>query len=128
MKLLTTCLECEEEARRQARSDGATRVADVSVLQDIRNESLYDVVCPKGHRFTVYLDHPKFELLFDMGAMAFLDGYYREAVATWAASLERFYEFFVRVICRKHGLGIPETDLAWMSTASRSRSRNSRPS
>jgi hypothetical protein len=46
----------------------------------------------------------KFEVLFDLAANAIVDGYYREAIASFAASLERFFEFFVHVACLKQGV------------------------
>lgn len=55
----------------------------------------------------------KFELLFDFGSLAFLDGYYREAVANFATSLERFFEFWVRTIRHKHSIGDDPFDKTW---------------
>jgi hypothetical protein len=43
----------------------------------------------------IALINPKFELLFESGILALQDGYYREAVTSFAASLERFYEFLL---------------------------------
>jgi hypothetical protein len=34
-------------------------------------------------------------VLFDIGANAVVDGYYREAITSFSASLERFYEYFL---------------------------------
>jgi hypothetical protein len=36
-------------------------------------------------------------MLFEVGAYAILDGYYREAVSSFTTSLERFHEFAIRV-------------------------------
>ena len=36
-------------------------------------------------------------MLFEIGVHAIVDGYYREAISSFASSLERFYEFFIRV-------------------------------
>lgn len=45
--------------------------------------------------------------------MALLDGYSREAVSSIASSLERFYEYYIQVVCLKHGI-MHETFLeAW---------------
>ena len=41
--------------------------------------------------------------------MAIIDGYYREAVSSFAAASERLYEFFIRVVM--HHRGVSETDL-----------------
>lgn len=63
---------------------------------EVRDENHYALTCPKGHRNVVVLQQQKFEVLFEIGAHAIEDGYYREAVSSFTASLERFYEFFVR--------------------------------
>jgi hypothetical protein len=50
------------------------------------------------------IQEQKFEVLFDLGAMALLDGYPREAISSIAASLERFLEYYVQVIAMKQGI------------------------
>jgi hypothetical protein len=60
------------------------------------SDGLYELECINGHKFVMVLQAHLFEVLFQVGAFAILDGYYREAVVTFAASLERFYEFFVK--------------------------------
>lgn len=69
-------------------------------LCGIREDGVYELICPKGHQTTIVLQTPKHEVLFTIAAHAILDGYLREAIASFAASLERFYEFAIRVICR----------------------------
>ena len=41
----------------------------------------------------------KFEMLLDSGARALLQGFTLEACASFAAALERFYEFSLHVVC-----------------------------
>jgi len=55
------------------------------------------------------LQQQKFELLFEIGAFAITDGYYREAVSSFTSSMERFYEFFIKVVFADKG--IPETSV-----------------
>ncbi len=66
---------------------------------EFRDDGRYEITCPKGHSSITLLQQQKFELLFDIGAYAIVDGYYREAVSSFTSSLERFYEFFIKVIC-----------------------------
>jgi hypothetical protein len=54
--------------------------------------------CEQGHTTVVALSIPAFELLFDFGCSALLDGYTREAVTSFASSLERFEEFTCRFL------------------------------
>ena len=63
---------------------------------EVRDENQYALTCHKGHQNVVILQQQKFEILFELGAHAIEDGYYREAVSSFTASLERFYEFFLR--------------------------------
>ena len=66
---------------------------------EFRDDGRYEITCPKGHSSITLLQQQKFELLFDIGAYAIVDGYYREAVSSFTSSLERFYEFFIKVVC-----------------------------
>jgi hypothetical protein len=64
---------------------------------EINDSGIYNVRCRNGHDVTVVVQELKFELLAEYACNAILDGYYREAVASFAASMERFYEFYIRV-------------------------------
>lgn len=80
MRFPATCPRCQ-----------ATFQADYTDL------GIHDLKCPQcGGLFTVYLRKHKFEMLFDLGTRALMDGYAREAVSSFAASLERFFEFYTR--------------------------------
>ena len=80
---------------------------------EMRDDGLYSMVCEKGHTTITVIQQQKFEILFDMGAMALLDGYPREAITSMAAALERFYEFYVRVICIKHDIDQVLLNKSW---------------
>lgn len=80
---------------------------------EIRNDGLYKVTCQNGHTSITWLQNQKFEILFDMAAMALLDSYNREAVTSMAASLERFYEFYIKVILLKHSVEFKVFEEAW---------------
>lgn len=60
----------------------------------------YVYTCNQGHTRTSVLQQDRFQLLFQIGIHAIVDGYPREAVADFASSLERFFEFFYRFYCR----------------------------
>lgn len=87
---------------------------------ELRDDGLYDVTCPQEHRNLVALRNLKFEVLFQSGAMALLDGYVREAVSSIAAALERFYEFYIRVMLLKHNIQSQDLDRTWKMVASKS--------
>jgi hypothetical protein len=80
---------------------------------EIQDSNLYLVDCPKGHKAYVILQEQKFELLFDIGACAILDGYHREAVTSFTSSLERFYEYFVRAALLQNGSSNDDVESIW---------------
>ena len=91
MRLLIPCMQCFQELGAQMGhpNDECARV-------EICDDGKYEVTCTRGHKETVILQQQKFEILFEIGAHAIIDGYYREAVSSFAASLERFYEFSIK--------------------------------
>lgn len=111
MKLPLICPKCSVEHTQEVRP--------VAVVE-FRNDGRYEVACRNGHRFTMLLQQQKFELLFDIGAYAVADGYYREAVSSFAASLERFYEFFIRALMLQKNIESKTTEDAWKVVAAHS--------
>ena len=89
-------------------------------IVDIRDDGLYEITCQNGHTTITALQEQKFEVLFDIGAHAIFDGYYREAVSSFKSSLERFYEFYIKVISRIHNVSPEEYDLFWKMVANQS--------
>ena len=90
MKLPIPCMTCAAE-----RGDAA--LEDIATVE-FRDGGRYETTCRQGHKFVTVLQEQKFEILFDIGAYAIADGYYREAVSSFTSSLERFYEFFVKAV------------------------------
>lgn len=85
----TTCPACQREVR-----------------VEFADSAVHDVTCPRcGARFCVFVRKHKFEVLFDLGTKALMDGYAREAVASFAATLERFFEFYVRAYALERAAG-----------------------
>ncbi|MBI2058688.1 MAG: hypothetical protein HYT87_02875 [Nitrospirae bacterium] len=88
--------------------------ADPEVMAaEMRDDGLFIVVCGRGHRSVTALQQQKFEVLFEIGAMALLDGYPREAVTSMASALERFYEYYTRVISIKNNIVDETYDQTW---------------
>ena len=102
MKLLLTCVDCLVD-------DQSTSLVNV----DLRDDGFYELTCAKGHRSANLLQNQKYQLLFESGALALLDGYRREAVFGFASALERFLEFYVKVICLKHNIAYEELENCW---------------
>ena len=84
------------------KSEEKTYFVRYSCLRSVRDDGIYEFECPEGHRSITVLRTPKHEVLFAIASNALLDGYLRESIASFAASLERFYEFVIRVINPVH--------------------------
>jgi hypothetical protein len=80
---------------------------------DLGNGGVYLHTCPEGHVNHTILQQMQFELLFEAAFLAAVDGYCREAVGTFAAALERFQEFALRVCCVKLGMAPGAVEEAW---------------
>lgn len=87
---------------------------------ELRDDGRYEFTCDKGHTTITVVQEQKFEVLFDLGAYAILDGYYREAIASFTSSLERFYEFFIKVCLFDDGLSKEVFDIAWKNVSQQS--------
>lgn len=87
MKIPVSCPKCV-----------ALRNTDSSAELEVGNSNLYRVECAEGHVQKVSLPQQRHEILFEVGSYAIVDGYYREAVSSFASALERYYEFFVETI------------------------------
>ncbi|EYB68427.1 hypothetical protein DEIPH_ctg023orf0008 [Deinococcus phoenicis] len=99
------------------------------VRAEFADSAIHDLTCPHcGTRYCVFVRKHKFEVLFDLGTRALLDGYAREAVASFAAALERFFEFYVRAFALERaadaagdfGEALAALDGTWRHVASQS--------
>jgi hypothetical protein len=112
MHFAATCPACAREAR-----------------VEFADSAVHDLTCPHcGTVYVVFVRKHKFEVLFDLGTRALIDGYAREAVASFAAALERFFEFYVRSFALERaanaaadfGAALAELDGTWRHVASQS--------
>lgn len=89
-------------------------------LVEMNDNGLLSSTCSRGHTTLTMLQEQKFEILFDFGAMALLDGYPREAITSAAAALERFYEYYINIICLKHNIKIDNFERVWKNVSNQS--------
>lgn len=92
MKVQHNCPYCMQEQFKNSKSNFILTKMETKILDDSR---IHYITCKKNHEYAVVISAAKYELLFDIGLTAFTDGYMREAVSSFSASLERFYEFFI---------------------------------
>lgn len=111
MRLMVSCMQCLQEFDKL--SNECSRV-------EFRDDGRYELTCSSGHTTTTILQQQKFEVLFEIGAYAILDGYYREAVSSFSTSLERFYEFAARVFLESTSKGDTLFQNCWKKVASQS--------
>jgi len=105
-------MQCQvENGRPNFGSMGTVAVPDALVVK---------MECEAGHITHSVLQEQRFELLSEMAVTAIADGYFREAVGSFQASLERLYEFFLRVCWRRARLSQTETDRVWKLMAAQS--------
>ncbi len=104
------CLRCEaEKPERQ-----------YVVEAELRDDLAFDAQCPHGHKTLFVWEAQKFEILFEMGALALLDGYGREAISSFAAAQERFHEFCIKVFLTGNGVNRDEFIRTWKLVSSQS--------
>lgn len=108
MKIMQTCLACGRDAGFEDAS-----VIETFMWVEMNDEGVYEVECAMGHKFTTVMQTEPFELLFESGLMAFLDGYRRESIASLAASQERFHEYCCRVLTLAAGIPPDAWTNAW---------------
>ena len=111
MHLVIPCMKCQFDA-----ADPCDRLTSV----EFRDDGRYELACDRGHRTVTILQEARYEVLFEIGLNAILDGYYREAVSSFAASLERFYEFACGVLLEEAGIRREDVLSTWklVSTSS----------
>lgn len=102
MKLPITCPLCKPESYDQF-------IINVNPT----NDGVYEITCPKGHEFKIYIPYHHFQKLFENGLDALCDQYYIEALSSFASSYERFMEFFLRVVLKSRGVNAEAFDKAW---------------
>jgi hypothetical protein len=89
-------------------------------FEPVNNTGLYTINCSRGHTSQTYIDNIDFEILFDYSINAIVDGYYREAVSSFTSSMERYFEYFIKVILRSSGKEFEQIHKIWKSIASQS--------
>lgn len=88
------CQFCEEDDLKSGKKLGIPK----AIFIELNDKGIYSWKCEKNHTNWFFQQEPLFQILFDLGALALSDGYTREAVSSFATSLERFYEFVIKLI------------------------------
>jgi len=111
MNILSPCAVCITEDHKQGKSNQKPSI--VFFPGRLTDDGYILVECNKDHKSAIIYDERKHDILFQSACYTFLNGYEREAVSSFAASLERLYEFFIRVIARKEAIESNTFDKTW---------------
>lgn len=79
MKTFTACMQCQIE-------DGIPNFSSTKWVR-VPDDGMIEHTCDRGHRTFTIVQEMKFEILSDMAIRAIVDGYYRDAIASFIASL-----------------------------------------
>jgi hypothetical protein len=121
MHLNLYCPDCLAELAKQKKDfDLSMTEPIISVISELNDDGIYPVSCAKGHSGKVILSNLKFELLFELGINAIVDGYYREAVSSCTSALERYFEFFIKVIWTVSGHSEEQISKIWKKMSNQS--------
>lgn len=116
MRLYLICKECVAEAKAEEKGDFSRALNPALYTR----QSFYEFTCRSGHTNTIILKEQLFEVLFEMAAVAYVEDYYRDAVATAAAALERFYEFVIKLLLRNKNVNEESIEKLWKQVSKQS--------
>lgn len=114
------CTQCAEDLVTGAGSIPEGGLELETKVVPVQTVGLYRTVCGQGHHVVMVADFQQFELLFESALEAFTDTYFREAVSSFAAALERYYEFAVRTLLVEQGVSVEKMIVSWKSVAKQS--------
>ena len=87
MKIKAACLLCQLE-----------EASDWTATVELDKWPYIEMKCENGHRQRFMLSTELYELLFEQATRCLMDGYYREAIGTYNAALERFFEYAIEMM------------------------------
>ena len=87
---------------------------------NVNDTGIYKYECQKGHKNVLVIQQLQYEVLFEIGVQALIDGYYREAIASFSSSLERLYELFVSVAAKVNNVKDTDFVACWKKIAASS--------
>jgi hypothetical protein len=120
MLLDLACADCIIE---QVDKEGEKTFDGTSIptpFEQVNNNGIYEFTCLKGHKAKTVIDNINFEILFEYGLNAIVDGYYRESVSSLTSAMERYFEFFIKTILRASKIDFDLIDKSWKKISNQS--------
>lgn len=115
MRVMAMCPQCIEESLKAGKESPQHWTAG-----ELDDNGIVHTKCEKRHVGQVVYDSPRYLVLVDSAARAFLDGYTNEVVAVISTALERAYEFYLRVVFRSKGISPENFNRSWKGLANSS--------
>jgi hypothetical protein len=116
MRIIAECPTCHDEVMQEGKiPEQGQYLAHLveNVAAEIDDNFLAYFTCSKGHTSIGYLSKHRFEVLLQSGLLAYMSGFHGESVLSFAASLERLFELFIRAALHKRGISFDDVDTAW---------------
>lgn len=113
MLMPVMCGKCMEELIAGTPSIPADGIPMGTRVVPVQTVGLYRTLCSRGHNIVMIADFQQFELLFESGMEAYADTYFRESVSSFAAALERYYEFAIYTLLLVREIDIETIDTMW---------------
>lgn len=110
MEIELTCMQCNFDKTKQQNRKYSF---DNNISVHMNDEGAYIAECPEGHKNKVIIQNPKFEILFDLAIIAYIDGYNREAISNLTSAYERFLQFFIEIILLNKKIKPENFDKTW---------------
>ena len=111
MKIKISCAYCDQTIQRGIGS---------CVFVPLNAGGAYEITCPYGHVYKSFLLNQHYDILFESGVTAFNCGFYKEAIFSFASSLERFYQFYIDFVCVKNEIFSDAANKTWKLVSSQS--------
>lgn len=120
MLLNLICFDCIMEQVNKGEPNVFDGTSIPTPFEQVNNDGVYEVNCTKGHESKTIIDNINFEILFEYGLNAIVDGYYRESVSSLTSAMERYFEFFIKTILRNTTTDFDSISKVWKKVSSQS--------
>lgn len=111
MRFIDNCWECYGEMIK-VMSDGHQFTRSL-IEGEVNSDFIVEYNCNKGHQYLTYYSLEHFDLLYLAGLDSFVKGCYSESVMSFTVSLERMYEFFIKIILFNKFKDLNRIDSYW---------------
>jgi hypothetical protein len=120
MLLDLICFDCLMEQVNKGEPKVFDGASIPTPFEQVNNDGIYEVNCAKGHNSKTIINNINFEILFEYGLNAIIDGYYREAVSSITSAMERYFEFCIKTILTDSISDFDFIDKTWKKVSSQS--------